>query len=561
MSASNGSSIAPIYICCLNPDSGNEGDGTIESPYFSFDAAFRTTKALPPMSSIFIRQDASVGFEPITKSRFKKWSAIHEQYKRKQKTSTLVAKAMPKSSVTYSPKDEDQAEMSKTKAVLIREIHNSSDLSMVKVYGWVHRLRQQSKKLTFLILRDGTGFLQCVLQNELAEYANEISTESSVLLFGQIVKLPDGKTAVEGGRELKVRHLEILGMAPAGGIDSVLNVEANPDTLLDLRHLVIRGENTSKILRMRSIVTQCFRDHYFDRKYCEVFPPTLVQIQEEGGASLFNLNYYGSNAYLTQSSQLYLETVCPAVGRTFCIIPSYRAENTRTRRHLSEYFHVEGEIPFIDFSQLLDDIEDLIVDVERTASLAERVTKHPEGKQLLNDLNPGFEVPKRPFMRLNYSDAIEYLNQNGIKNRLEDGEEREFRFGDDIPEAPERAMTDKIGCPILLCRFPAELKAFYIRKDTEDTRLTESVDVLLPNVGEVVGASMRMNGYQELEDALKKNAINPEPYYWYLDQRKYGDFPHGGYGLGLERYLVWLLNRYHIRDVCLYPRIAGRCAP
>ncbi|KAL7673411.1 hypothetical protein ACOME3_008270 [Neoechinorhynchus agilis] len=473
----------------------------------------------------------------------------------------LVAKAMPKSSVTYSPKDEDQAEISKTKAVLIREIHNSCDLSMVKVYGWVHRLRQQSKKLTFLILRDGTGFLQCVLQNELAEYANEISTESSVLLFGQIVKLPEGKTAVEGGRELKVRHLEILGMAPAGGIDSVLNVEANPDTLLDLRHLVIRGENTSKILRMRSIVTQCFRDHYFDRKYCEVFPPTLVQTQVEGGATLFNLNYYGSNAYLTQSSQLYLETVCPAVGRTFCIISSYRAENARTRRHLSEYFHVEGEIPFIDFNQLLDDIEDLIVDVERTASLAERVTKHPEGKQLLNDLNPGFEVPKRPFVRLNYSDAIEYLNQNGIKNRLEDGEEREFRFGDDISEAPERAMTDKIGCPILLCRFPAELKAFYMRKDPEDPRLTESVDVLLPNVGEVVGGSMRMNGYQELEYAFERNAINPEPYYWYLDQRKYGDFPHGGYGLGLERYLVWLLNRYHIRDVCLYPRTAGRCAP
>lgn len=430
--------------------------------------------------------------------------------------------------------------------------------SRVKICGWVQHLRRDGKKLVFIDLRDGTGFIQVVLSGEMCMTyeAAILSTECSIVVTGNWVKDSDGRAkGTFPGHELQADYWELIGES-SSELETLFTKDSNPDILLNQRHLVLRGSKASSILRMRSIITQCFREHFFAKGYVEVSPPTLVNTQCEGGSTLFGFDYFGEPGYLTQSSQLYLETVIPAVGDTFCILPSYRAEKSQTRRHLSEFHHIEAERPFITFEDLLDTIEDLVCDViERVAD------------KVKNDMDTylrasgGTPIPKveRPFLRMTYEDAVKYCRDHKIYKDPET--ETHFEFGDDIPEKPEREMTDQINRPILLIKFPATLKSFYMQRCDDDNRLTESVDLLLPGVGEVVGGSMRMWKYEELMDGYKREGMEPAPYYWYTDQRKYGSCPHGGYGLGLERFTCALLNIHHIRDSCLYPRYRGRISP
>ncbi|XP_017745949.1 asparagine--tRNA ligase, cytoplasmic isoform X2 [Rhinopithecus roxellana] len=531
------------------------GDGTKEKPFKTGLKALMTV-GKEPFPTIYVdSQKENERWNVISKSQLKN---IKKMWHREQMKSESREKKEAEDSLRREKNLEEAKKITikndpglpEPKCVKISALEGYRG-QRVKVFGWVHRLRRQGKNLMFLVLRDGTGYLQCVLADELCQCYNGVllSTESSVAVYGMLNLTPKGKQA-PGGHELSCDFWELIGLAPAGGADNLINEESDVDVQLNNRHMMIRGENMSKILKARSMVTRCFRDHFFDRGYCEVTPPSLVQTQVEGGATLFKLDYFGEEAFLTQSSQLYLETCLPALGDVFCIAQSYRAEQSRTRRHLAEYTHVEAECPFLTFDDLLNRLEDLICDV------VDRILKSPAGS-IVYELNPNFQPPKRPFKRMNYSDAIIWLKEHDIKK--EDG--TFYEFGEDIPEAPERLMTDTINEPILLCRFPVEIKSFYMQRCPEDSCLTESVDVLMPNVGEIVGGSMRTCDAEEIMAGYKREGIDPAPYYWYTDQRKYGTCPHGGYGLGLERFLTWILNRYHIRDVCLYPRFVQRCTP
>lgn len=546
--------IEEMYVSDKEGDDAT-GDGTKEKPFKTVLKAMLTVGKEPFPVFYVDSQKENERWDVISKTQLKNvkklWTREHMKNEAKEKKQAEDNQRREKN-LEEAKRIVVQNDPTLPEAVTAKirdlEAHRGQ---RVKVFGWVHRMRRQGKTLMFIVLRDGTGYLQCLLSDKLCQCYNGLvlSTESTVAVYGTLNLVPEGKQA-PGGHELTCDYWELIGLAPAGGADNLINEESDVDVQLNNRHMMLRGENMSKIFKVRSAVIHCFRSHFFDRGYYEVTPPTLVQTQVEGGSTLFKLDYFGEEAFLTQSSQLYLETCIPALGDTFCIAQSYRAEQSRTRRHLAEYTHIEAECPFMTFEDLLDRLEDLVCDV------VDRVLQSPAA-QLVKELHPGFKPPKRPFKRMNYSEAIAWLKEHDVKK--DDG--TFYEFGEDIPEAPERLMTDAINEPILLCRFPAEIKSFYMQRCAEDRRLTESVDVLMPNVGEIVGGSMRIWDSEELLEGYKREGIDSTPYYWYTDQRKYGTCPHGGYGLGLERFLTWILNRHHIRDVCLYPRFVQRCKP
>ncbi|XP_031413721.1 asparagine--tRNA ligase, cytoplasmic-like isoform X2 [Clupea harengus] len=459
-------SVGELYVSAKQ-GSDEAGDGTEQKP-FKTPLRALLFAGKEPFPSIYVdSQKEGERWEEISKSQMKTLKKLwqKEQMKRDTKDKKEAEDAERREKNLEEAKKviiENDPSLPEPKTAKIRLLTPLRG-QRVKVFGWVHRLRRQGNNLLFIVVRDGTGFLQCVLTDQLCQCYNGLvlATESSVALYGTLQCVPEGKQA-PGGHELHCDFWELVGLAPAGGADNLLNEESDVDVQLNNRHMMIRGESVSKILRVRSTVTQCFRDHFFNRGYCEITPPTLVQTQVEGGSTLFSLNYFGEEAFLTQTSQLYLETCIPALGDTFCISQSYRAEQSRTRRHLAEYTHVEAECPFITFEDRLNSLEDLVCDV------VDRVLKS-EAAPLLYEINP------------------------------------------DIPEAPERLMTDTINETILLCRFPAEIKSFYMQRCPEDRRLTESVDVLMPNVGEIVGGSMRIWDTEELLEGYKREGMDPTP--------------------------------------------------
>lgn len=549
--------MSQVYV---NETSGADqaGAGTEAQPFQS--AAYAAL--VSPDAKIFVLKQGEAGQEyvEISASALKKAKkgadGLKKKAEKQAKQQEEAAKKQEETARKMAELDlikitEDES-LPKAEKIKLRAAATSTGKRVV-VQGWVHRFRLQ-KGVAFLTLRDGTGFLQTVLSGDLAKarLTQELTLELTVTIKGVVEKLPEGKTA-PGGVELKADYYEVVGMAPLGddAFTNKVQENADPSLLLDQRHLTMRGETLSAVFRVRAVLLKAMRRFFDEEGLTEVTPPCMVQTQVEGGSTLFKLDYYGEEAYLTQLSQLYLETCLPALGDVFCVQESFRAEKSHTRRHLSEYTHIESELAFLSFEDMLDHLERLFTTVIKY------VVEDPVAGPLIQKLNPGFTVPSMPFKRMEYIHALEWLNEHGIPN--EDGEK--FKFGDDIAEAAERKMTDTLNVPILLTRFPVEIKSFYMKKCPDDPRVTESVDVLMPNVGEVTGGSMRIDDYDELIAALKREKLNLDDYYWFTDLRKYGTCPHGGYGLGTERILAWLCDRFTVRDCSLYPRFTGRCKP
>lgn len=535
----------------------NSADGSQSAPYKTLLFAYVQHEPTKPEGLQYLTRKSETGavsadgdpearkeWKPATKSAQKKVASLYDQHKRKQ------AKGDGLAIREKEEKDKRQHVLEEAKKI---KIHQDSSLpeakkirtneidvtlragttktddspskpdvdyskgrgTRVRVAGRIHRLRSQ-KDVIFITLSDGYGLLQCVLTGDLTKTYDALTftLETSMEIYGEMWEVPPTQHAPDH-RELHADYYTVIGRAAGDkeAISTRVDPKADPQTLYDNRHLVLRGENSSSVMKVRAALLRAFRQTYeaeITPSCLEVTPPCMVQTQVEGGATLFEFSYYGEKAYLTQSSQLYLETCLPSLGNVFCVAPSFRAEKSLTRRHLSEYTHIEAELDFITFTDLLDHLE-LVM-----STVIEIALRDPKIKQAVMDLNPNFQIPSRPFMRMRYADAITWLQDHDIKNE----EGQPHQFGDDIAEAAERKMTDIINKPIFLTHFPVAIKAFYMKKDPEDLRVTESVDCLMPGVGEIVGGSMRMEGYEELLEAYQREGIDPKPYYWYTDQRK-----------------------------------------
>ncbi|MHA2224976.1 MAG: asparagine--tRNA ligase [Candidatus Hodarchaeales archaeon] len=420
--------------------------------------------------------------------------------------------------------------------------------SKVLVRGWLHHVRHQGR-LVFIVIRDHSGYVQAVAKQSQIGDSNfkiieRLTRETAVIVEGTV---KEDKRAPYYGIELQITSVRIVISKASPELEFEIRPDSGPQIFLDKRHLVLRGEQASNIMRFRDKVTRSFREFFFGRDFIEVAPPTIVQTQVEGGSTLFSFKYFEHEAYLTQSSQLYLETVLPSLGNVFCILPSFRAEKSRTRRHLTEYTHIEAEMPWFDFEDLLDFMEDMIIHVYSKA----------KENQIDTQINSTIEIPAKPFKRVSYEHAIQLMREYEIK-----GESGKYlEYGEDITEGPERALVDKLNLPTFLTYFPVGMKPFYMKINQDDPDIMNAADLLIPNVGEIIGGSQREDDLEILLQRMKEEGLDPKPYYWYIDQRKYGTVPHSGFGLGLERLVQGLLNLDHIREACLYPRLINRATP
>jgi asparaginyl-tRNA synthetase len=432
--------------------------------------------------------------------------------------------------------------------VYIEEIARALDAwdgKEVQLKGWVYNKRG-SKKVHFVELRDGSGILQCVVgmndvSPELFAQTDKLAQETSITVTGKVKK--DPRQAV--GFELGVTDLKVIA-APVGEYP-ITPKEHGTAFLMDHRHLWLRSKRQHAILRVRATIISAVREYFDTHGFTLVDAPIFTPAACEGTSNLFEVGYFDDKAYLTQSGQLYMEAAAMALGKVYCFGPTFRAEKSKTRRHLTEFWMVEPEVAYLELPGIMDLAEDFICFVVGKV-LAQR---RPELLVLERDVAK-LERVQKPFPRISYEEAIATLQKAG----------KEAKFGDDFGGDEETVISEAYDRPVMIHRYPAEIKAFYMKKDPTNEKLALGVDVIAPEgYGEIIGGGQREEDLGKIEAAIAAHQLPREAFEWYLDIRRYGSVPHGGFGLGIERTVSWLCGLHHVRETIPFPRMLERLTP
>jgi len=424
----------------------------------------------------------------------------------------------------------------------------------VLLKGWVQQKRS-SGKIRFLVLRDGTGYLQCVagikdVSPETFEALDRVSAESSVTVRGTVRK----EDRAPGGFELGLTELTVLHQAAEYPIQPK---EHGVEFLFDNRHLYLRSRTPHAALKVRNEIVQSCRDFFYQRDFVLIDSPILTPNACEGTSTLFETPYFDEKAYLTQSGQLYLEPACMAFGRVYCFGPTFRAEKSKTRRHLTEFWMIEPEVAFLEFPGLLELAEEFV-----SYLVGRALDRCKEELKVLERDTTQLAKVVPPFPRISYDEASKILLSPEAQKSMADTGAPAFVYGSDFGAHDETLLTQRFEKPVMVTHWPAAIKSFYMQPDADDPSKALGVDVLAPEgYGEIVGGSQRIHDHDLLLARIQEHKLPVDAFQWYLDIRKYGTVPHSGFGMGIERCVTWITGLPHLREAIPYPRQINRIYP
>jgi asparaginyl-tRNA synthetase len=418
----------------------------------------------------------------------------------------------------------------------------------VEIAGWLYNLRK-SGKIAFPLMRDGSGIMQCVavksaIGEPLFETLKDLTQESSIILTGQI----RAEQRAPGGYEMDVEGAEIVQRVPESDPYPITPKEHGTDFLMDHRHLWLRSKRQHAIVRVRHEVIRAIRDYLDTNGFTLVDTPIFTPAACEGTTTLFEVNYFDDEkVYLTQSGQLYNEADAMAFGKVYCFGPTFRAEKSKTRRHLTEFWMVEPEMAYATIEDVKRVGEELICFV--VGRVLEN--RRPELQALERDISK-LETVKAPFPRISYDEAVQILQKKGS----------EIQWGGDLGGTDETLITEGLDRPLMIDRYPTQVKAFYFQPDDQRPELALGVDVIAPEgYGEIIGGGQRIHDLDLLLKRLEEHHLPREAFNWYIDLRKYGSVPHSGFGMGIERFVAWMCGLEHIRETIAFPRMLYRTRP
>jgi len=430
------------------------------------------------------------------------------------------------------------------KTTTIDNLKNCVD-EEVKINGWVYN-RRSVGKIWFLILRDGSGLLQCVVvdgecDQDTFNLEQKINQEDSVTVSGKVKKEP----RAVGGYELGVSHIAVINHTTEEY--PISKKDHGTDFLMSNRHLWLRSKRQNSIMRIRHQIVKAIRDYFDDNGFTLIDSPIFTGNSVEGTTTLFGVDYFERSAYLTQSGQLYQEAGATAFGKTYCFGPCFRAEKSKTRRHLTEFWMVEPEMAFVELDENMTWAENLV------GFIIQRVLENclMELESLDRDISL-LENIIPPFPRITYDEASKILKENGS----------DFKYGNDFGASDETILSEQFDKPVMIHRWPANIKPFYMKRDEHKNELALGVDMIAPEgYGEIVGGGQREDNIDVLTNSIRHHDLPLEPFQWFLDLRKYGSVPHSGFGLGLERVVAWICGTKHIRETIPFPRTMARLEP